>query len=75
MATEQPSSSGTTGGTSGSSTGSATGCRITHIVKAGEWIWQLARDYGVSPYDILSANNLTINTGRYVYPGQKLCIP
>lgn len=63
-----------TAGSSGS-TGGATGCRISHTVKAGEWIWQLARDYGVSPYDILAANGLTIQTANTIYPGRVLCIP
>ena len=68
----------TTGGsTSGSTAGSsgATGCRIRHTVKPGEWVWQIARNYGVSPYDILSANGLTISSARLLYPGQELCIP
>ena len=68
----------TTGGsTSGSTAGSsgATGCRIRHTVKPGEWVWQIARNYGVSPYDILSANGLTISSARSLYPGQELCIP
>jgi len=63
-----------TSGGSGS-TGGATGCRISHTVKAGEWIWQIARDYGVSPYDILAANGLTIQTANTIYPGRVLCIP
>jgi len=65
----------TAGGSSGSSGGSATGCRVKHQVKPGEWVWQIARNYGVSPYDILSANGLTINTARTIYPGTVLCIP
>jgi LysM repeat protein len=63
-----------TSGSSGS-TGGATGCRISHTVKSGEWIWQIARDYGVSPYDILAANGLTIQTANTIYPGRVLCIP
>jgi lysozyme len=62
--------SGATGSTDG-----ATGCRIQHTVQAGEWIWQLAREYGVSPYDILAANGLTIQTANTIYPGRVLCIP
>ena len=53
----------------------STGCRIKHTVKAGEWVWQIARDYGVSPYDVLAANGLTIHTGRTIQPGTVLCIP
>jgi LysM repeat protein len=44
-------------------------------VKQGEWVWQIARDYGVSPYDILAANGLTIKSANTVYPGTVLCIP
>jgi LysM repeat protein len=44
-----------------------------HIVKAGEWIWQIARNYGVDPQDIIDANNLTDPSN--IYPGQELIIP
>jgi LysM repeat protein len=64
----------TSGGSSSGSTG-ATGCRIRHTVKQGEWVWQIARNYGVSPYDILAANGLTIQTANTIYPGKVLCIP
>jgi LysM repeat protein len=66
----------TSGGSSGSSSaGSASGCRIRHTVKQGEWVWQIARNYGVSPYDILAANGLTISSADPLYPGTVLCIP
>lgn len=61
-----------TGDTSG---GSSPGCRFRHTVRSGEWIWQIAREYGVSPYDILSANGLTVQTGQNIMPGRVLCIP
>jgi LysM repeat protein len=61
--------------TSGGSTGGSSGCRISHTVKSGEWVWQIARNYGVSPYDILAANGLTIQTANTIYPGKVLCIP
>ncbi len=51
------------------------GCRIRHTVKVGDWIWQIARDYGVSPYSILAANGLTISSGSQIVPGEVLCIP
>jgi len=44
-----------------------------HIVKAGEWIWQIARLYGVDPQAIIDANNLA-NPGS-ISPGQELIIP
>lgn len=68
------SSSGSTGSTGSSSSGTP-GCRVRHTVKRGEWVWQLARDYQVSPYAILEANNLTIKKANTIYPGQVLCIP
>jgi len=57
-----PTSSGTTaaGGT-------------THVVKPGEWVWQIARLYGVDPQAIIDANNLT-NPGL-IFPGMELVIP
>jgi LysM repeat protein len=61
--------------TTGGSTGGTTGCRIRHTVQSGEWVWQIARNYGVSPYDILAANGLTIQTANTIYPGKVLCIP
>jgi LysM repeat protein len=62
-------------GSTGSSTSGATGCRIKHTVKQGEWVWQIARNYSVSPYDILAANGLTIQTANTIYAGMVLCIP
>jgi LysM repeat protein len=44
-----------------------------HVVKPGEWIWQIARLYGVDPQAIIDANNLT-NPGL-IYPGTELVIP
>jgi LysM repeat protein len=44
-------------------------------VQRGEWVWQIARNYGVSPYDILSANGLSVASGRVILPGTVLCIP
>lgn len=62
------------GGTGGTEPGSGA-CRYYHTVKPGEWIWQIARDYGVDPYDILQANGLTVATGSNISAGDRLCIP
>jgi LysM repeat protein len=62
-------------GSSGSPSSGATGCRIRHTVKNGEWVWQIARNYGVSPYDILAANGMTIQSANNIQPGTVLCIP
>ena len=63
------------GSSSGSTGGTTSGCSHRHKVRSGEWVWQIARDYGVSPYDILSANGLTIQSGNNIQPGKVLCIP
>ena len=44
-----------------------------HVVKLGEWIWQIARIYGVDPQVIIDANNLS-NPGL-IFPGMELTIP
>jgi LysM repeat protein len=38
-------------------------------------VWQIARNYGVSPYDILASNGLTIQSANNIQPGIVLCIP
>ena len=63
-----PKTGGSTGGSSGK-------CRYRHKVKAGEWVWQIAREYDVSPYKILSANGMTIKSANSIQPGTVLCIP
>jgi LysM repeat protein len=74
-----PTSGGSSGSSSGSTSGGtssgSTGCRVQHTVRRGEWVWQIARNYGVSPYDILSANGLSVASGRVILPGTVLCIP
>jgi LysM repeat protein len=54
---------------------SSSGCRVRHRVEKGEWVWQIAREYDVSPYDILAANDLTIKQANTIRPGLVLCIP
>ncbi len=46
---------------------------VTHVVQPGEWIWQIARTYGVDPQAIINANNLSDPAN--IYPGQELIIP
>jgi LysM repeat protein len=65
----------TSEGSSGTSSGGSTGCRVRHTVRPGEWVWQIARNYGVSPYDILAVNGMTIQSARIIHPGTVLCIP
>jgi cytochrome c peroxidase len=47
--------------------------RTIHVVKPGEWVWRIARMYGVDPQAIIRANHLT-HSGM-IYPGQRLIIP
>lgn len=44
-----------------------------HVVQPGEWIYSIARIYGVDPQAIIDANNLT--DPNLVYPGLELIIP
>ncbi|MCC7164742.1 MAG: LysM peptidoglycan-binding domain-containing protein [Anaerolineae bacterium] len=45
----------------------------THLVAYGETLYSIARQYGVSPADLASANGVTIDS--WVYAGQRLAIP
>ncbi|MBE9479435.1 MAG: LysM peptidoglycan-binding domain-containing protein [Chloroflexi bacterium] len=44
-----------------------------HVVKSGEWIWSIARLYGIDPQAIIDANNLA--SPGTIYPGDELIIP
>lgn len=44
-----------------------------HVVQSGEWIWSIARLYGIDPQVIIDANNLT--SPATIYPGEELIIP
>jgi LysM repeat protein len=50
------------------------GQQRTHVVAAGEWVYSIARKYGVNPADIIRANNLR-PPSYPVYQGQQLIIP
>lgn len=45
----------------------------TYIVQAGDWVYSIARKFGVEPDAIISANNLAYPYTLYV--GQELVIP
>lgn len=45
----------------------------THIVAYGETLYSIARQYGISPQALASANGMT--TSDWVYAGQRLTIP
>ncbi len=44
-----------------------------HVVKPGEWIWQIARLYGIEAQALLDANDL--GPTSVIYPGMELIIP
>lgn len=46
---------------------------VIHVVKAGEGIFAIARLYGVTPQQIIDANNLV--NPNLIYPGDELTIP
>lgn len=46
---------------------------VVHVVKAGEGIFAIARLYGVTPQQIIDANNLV--NPNLIYPGDELIIP
>jgi LysM repeat protein len=45
----------------------------THTVKAGEWVYSIARKYGVTPEAIIQANGLIFP--YTLHPGMVLTIP
>lgn len=47
--------------------------QVTHVVQEGEWVWKIARQYGVDPQAIITANKLP--APHDVKPGQRLIIP
>jgi LysM repeat protein len=63
----------TVAGTTAATTGTPSSATTVHIVKPGEWIWQIARLYGVDPQAIIDANNLT--SPANISPGDELIIP
>lgn len=54
-------------------TGTPSSGTTVHIVQPGEWIWQIARTYGIDPQAIIDANNLTSPSN--ISPGDELIIP
>lgn len=47
----------------------------THTVQQGEWIYAIARLYGVDPQAIINANPSLGGNPNNIYPGQVLIIP
>ena len=44
----------------------------THLVRRGESLWTIARDYGIDEVSLRRVNSIT---GSRIYPGQELSIP
>ncbi|MCJ7822271.1 MAG: stalk domain-containing protein [Armatimonadetes bacterium] len=44
-----------------------------YVVQAGDWLWQIASEYGVHPREIARANGLS--DASVIQPGQRLVIP
>jgi LysM repeat protein len=59
--------------TPGAETATPESGTTVHIVQPGEWIWQIARLYGVDPQAIIDINNLTNPSS--ISPGDELIIP
>jgi len=69
----EPTVVGTAVATTAATTGTPSSGTTIHIVQPGEWIWQIARLYGVDPQAIIDANNLT--SPANISPGDELIIP
>lgn len=67
----QPAPAATT--SSDGSVGVTTTASVIHTVKAGEGLYQIARDYGVSAQAIIDANSIA--DPNLIKPGQELVIP
>lgn len=68
--------SGHPGGQPGGPDNSGSQCREYHTVKAGEGLFEIGAQYGVSPQAMLDANP-SVKKGNelWVYVGQQICIP
>ncbi len=46
---------------------------MVYVVQAGDWLWGIAAEYGVSPERLARANG--ISEAGVIHPGQRLVIP
>lgn len=48
-----------------------------YTVKAGDWLWRIARSYGLTAQDLINSNPqlFSVYSPNRIYPGQRLCIP
>jgi len=54
-------------------TAAPSGSGASHTVKSGEWLFSIARQYGVSPYTLAQVNG--IGAPYTIHPGKVLVIP
>jgi LysM repeat protein len=46
---------------------------VVYVVQAGDWLWAIAAEHGVSPKELARANG--ISDAEVIHPGQRLVIP
>jgi len=46
---------------------------MVYVVQAGDWLWAIAAEYGISPKELARANG--ISQANVIHPGQRLVIP
>jgi len=72
----QPQNGGQPQGPSGYPEGEGQQCREYHTVAAGEGLYDIGAQYGVSPQAMLDANpSVKKGNEMWVYVGQQICIP
>ncbi len=70
---ETPTTSAPESPPTGTAAEAPAGAERTHVVQQGEWLLQIARQYGVDWRELAAYNNI-VNPNR-IYPGQVLRIP
>lgn len=54
-------------------TAAPTPAEVFYVIQAGDWLWGIAAEHGVSPKELARANG--ISESGVIHPGQKLLIP